>query len=867
MTGHAITGGEERELERALDLFEELADLDPGHQSERLGAIRREAPGLAARIEAMLRADRAPRLDPGLLHGESDSDLSAGSVIGSFRILEELGRGGMGIVYLAERADADFEQRVALKVMSSRLRSPELVGRFQQERRLLARLEHPNIARLIDGGFTPGGLPYYVMELVEGERIDRYCDRHRLTVDQRIDLFLKVCEAVGHAHRHLIVHRDLKPSNILVNEAGAPKLLDFGIAKPVDLAETELTAAQPPDGWGAGSTACADLTRTGMMRLTPEYASPEQLRGEASTTATDVYSMGVLLYELLCGARPRRVGARSPRELAEAITDEAAMAPSSAVSAADERGAEGAARAAERASLRGATCSRLRRRLRGDLDAIVLCALHLDPGKRYETAQALAADLERERAGLSVSARPDTLSYRTLRLLRQHRGLLGAVAVVVLALSIGLLLALRETLRARAERDLARGVSSLLQGVLEAPDPSVAGSRGRETRLEDLLRGASSNLDAAMGEWRPEVEAEIRTTLGRTYLNLGMLAEGERELHRAVALWERVAGFERYDEAYRAALLLIIVPTLQRGLTPELEASLLALLERCRASEACPPDTEANLLAALGNQYSNVGRRDEAEERLEQALARIPHLPPSEERDYLHPLLLRELGLLACDRGELARCRELLEEALTLPDVPDPHRVTILRALGTVDRLLGDLASARELLDRALQLGLEVQGPDHVSVGRVHVEQAETLFDEGEAEQAREVLDRGIETLRAQLEPSHGFLTAGLLAEARLLIAEGRPDRAEAVLREVLAAREPERARAISDPDVARSESLLGWALWRKGEHEEGRRRMEIATEALAEILGDDDPRVTEARARLSSVSSEPGGTRAPGAR
>ncbi|MEO5898214.1 MAG: serine/threonine-protein kinase, partial [Vicinamibacterales bacterium] len=305
--------------------------------------------------------------------------------IGAYRIVREIGRGGMGTVYLGERADAQFEMRVALKVIKRGMDTDAVLQRFRHERQILAGLEHPNIARLLDGGNTIEGLPYFVMEYVDGQPIDEYSRAQRLTIAQRLELFRQVCGAVSYAHQHLVVHRDIKPSNILVTADGVPKLLDFGIAKLLAVGDAEQSMATEPGG----------------LTMTPQYASPEQLQGARVTTVSDVYALGVLLYELLAGRRPYDVGGKSPQEVRQIV--DGVDPPRASVSA---------ARDGEEA---------LARRLRGDLDAIVMTAMRKDPVERYPSVALLADDVRRHIDGLPVTARGDSWGYRAARLVRRRK--------------------------------------------------------------------------------------------------------------------------------------------------------------------------------------------------------------------------------------------------------------------------------------------------------------------------------------------------------------------------------------------------------------------------------------------------------------
>ncbi len=341
--------------------------------------------------------------------------------IGPYRLASELGRGGMGIVYLGERVEGGFEQRVAIKLMKRGLDTDELLWRFRHERQILARLDHRAIAKLFDGGATADGRPYIVMEHVVGEPVTAYCNARRLSVEQRLRLFCRVCAAVHYAHGRLVVHRDLKPANILVTEAGDLKLLDFGLAKVL---------AKEEDG-----VETPTVTRLGLQAMTPEYAAPEQVVGGPVSRATDVYSLGVVLYELLTGRKPYRLGRRFGAQAERTIVEVEPDPPSEVV----EDPLEGEDR------LAGASCltpAGLRRQLAGDLDAIVLTALRKQPERRYGSAQALAEDILRHLAGQPVKARPDGCWYQMRKFAHRHRvGVVGAAILIVFLLSFAVVTA------------------------------------------------------------------------------------------------------------------------------------------------------------------------------------------------------------------------------------------------------------------------------------------------------------------------------------------------------------------------------------------------------------------------------------------
>ena len=442
----------------------------------------------------------------------------------------------MGRVFLALRDDDQFQRRVAIKVAHA-AQAPELLARFRSERQILAGLDHPNMARLLDGGTTEEGVPYLVLEYVEGEPIDHYCDARQMPISERLQLFRAVCAAVHYAHQNLVVHRDLKPANVLVTPDGTPKLLDFGIAK---LLKPELLAQAPA------------LTTALHRPMTPEYASPEQVRGERSTTASDVYSLGVLLYELLTGCRPLRLQGQTPsRDRAHRQRGGAGAA---------ERGRPPARprtptgrTAEERSRARGTSPEKLRRMLEGDLDNIVLMALRKAPARRYASAEQLAEDLRRHLDGLPVRARKDTIRYRTGQV-RAAQPLLAGDGGGLLRARGGLRGEPRAA-RAGAGRGARRGpaggrdraarVASFLQDVFRLADPR--GARQRVTAREILDRAVERLGE--QGQDRPEVRAALLDTMGNVYRHLGLYSRAEPLLEEALAQRRASLGEEHLDTA------------------------------------------------------------------------------------------------------------------------------------------------------------------------------------------------------------------------------------------------------------------------------------------------------------------------------
>ena len=452
-----------------------------------------------------------------------DDHSRSGQSIGQYRVVREIGRGGMGVVLLAVRDDDQFEKRVAIKLLRRGMDTEDLLRRFRNERQILASLEHPHIARLIDGGMTEDGLPYFVLEYVEGEPLDKYCDEHRLPTSDRLQIFGKVCAAVQYAHQNLIVHRDLKPSNILVTSEGEPKLLDFGIAKLLDPKLNAYTISP---------------TATMARLMTPDYASPEQIRGRPITTASDVYSLGVVLYRLLTGHPPYHFADSSPQEIERLVCDTEPERPSTAVSRvkAFTTGESVTRITPESVSkARQEQPDALRRRLRGDLDNIVLKAMRKEPERRYSSAAQLAEDIGRYTEGLPVIARKDTFTYRASKFIGRNKVGAAAAAVVLLAILAGLTTSIWQARVARGERAKAEGVSRFLETMLLASSPtSTFRKRKNDASVRDVLDEASKRLASGGLSGQPEVRAQLQRIIGASYISQGQFDLAEQNLTTAL---------------------------------------------------------------------------------------------------------------------------------------------------------------------------------------------------------------------------------------------------------------------------------------------------------------------------------------------
>lgn len=632
---------------------------------------------------------------------ERDGDDLIGKTIGAYSVLSRVASGGMGSVYKAARTGADFEQVVALKVVKRGMDSEEILRRFRRERQTLASLSHPNIARLYDGGITPDGRPYIAMEFVDGTPLDAYCRGRRLSLRSRLMLFEKVCSAVGAAHRSLIVHRDLKPANILVTPQGEPKLLDFGIA-----------AVLTP----AGTTA---LTAPTERRLTPDYASPEQVQGGPIGTASDVYSLGAILYELITGARAHIFAGHSSAEIERVIREVIPPAPS--VRVASERD--------EHASLGETSIGKLARHLTGDLDTIVMTALRKEPERRYAGVELLALDIRSYLEDRPIAARPDTLGYRATKFIRRNTAACAAGLVVTGVILGSTIVVWRQAQIAKQERDAAfeardqsEEVVAFFEQMLAAADPK---GLGRNATIKAVVDQTALGLLAQFGD-RPVILARLRSAIGRTYMALGLLDEASFELEAARAIRERELPADHHDRI-ESLKELSELRFAQRRLE-EAESLARETLARHREQRGEDNHDTAEAWNNLGAILRARGNLVEAEQALTRAIEiyRAARRPPLALSDAIN-----NLAGVWIARGELGRAEALLDRARLLREhaLDRGHvlRAQSLHNLGQVAVLLNKVDEGRRLLSEAIsEYGPEESAPA-MSLARAHADLANVL--------------------------------------------------------------------------------------------------------------------------------------------
>jgi serine/threonine-protein kinase len=791
-------------------MLDEALDLAPEQRATWLAQITRAQPEIGPALQKLLAAHASAEGDDPLralptlpaapdapAAGVHASGLAAGDRVGPYRLLREIGGGGMADVWLAERADGAFKREVALKLpLVSRLRR-DLAERFGRERDILARLEHPHIARLYDAGLGAEGLPYLAMEYVPGQPINRYCDYKRLDVAARVRLFGQVLDAVQYAHANLVVHRDLKPSNILVTADGQARLLDFGIAKL--LADDE-TAQE------------TRLTQLSGRALTPDYASPEQIRGEPLTIATDIYSLGVVLYELLTGGRPYRLKIESAAQLELAIVEAEAVRPSSAAAAAGARA-------------RSTTAAQLARTLAGDLDTIVLKALAKEPGARYGTALAFAEDLQRYLDGRAVQARPASLWYRTEKFVRRNKVAVGAAAAATVAL-LGLTVisfwqagvARRQAEIAAHEARRAASVQDFLLDIFRAnSDRQQDPARARNTTAREMLDLGAERLQSALQD-APEARAEVMKTLADMYYELQLEEQSAAIETQRIALLKQLYG----PDDRRVAEALVALATALHA-TPRRDEILPALMEAKRILDANHDFTSrlrGELLTRLAQRHQNISLEQMRAYADDAVRVLRAHQVPDQDR------LSTALHLAARARvqlGEYAAGERLYRESIDeLRKAKPVSQVALLQTAVSLAECLAaeqQIESAIETLREASENARKNLGPDDPGSIVADSRLAALLHGIGQREEARRLHEEALRRVLAIKGDADTLFTPIVRSDyARSLFAEGRLRAAAEQIEKVVATNRRHYPNSAVLAQVLRTQAAIATARGRYGE-------------------------------------------------
>ncbi len=805
----------------------------------------------------------------------------AGDRIGQYRVLRTLGVGGMGEVFLAERADAEFEQLVAIKVVYGGSVARAVQSRLKIERQILAQLDHPNIAHLLDGGSLPDGTAYLVMEYIDGLPIDVFCDSHCLDVAARLELFQSVCAAVHYAHQNLIVHRDLKPSNILVTAAGVPKLLDFGIAKLLDERQ-------------AGHHTLA-VTHADIRLMTPDHASPEQVRGQAITTSSDVYVLGVLLYKLLTGTSPFVIPTMRLTDIERAICEKDPPLPSHAVDTDDTAETRGIVEA------RSTTAKRLRRALGGDLDNIVLMAMRKEPERRYGSSQQMADDIQRYLDGKPVIAHRDTLSYRTAKFVRRHWFTVTAAAGVVFLILAFAMTTYMQSLRIAAERDRvaeqrataererarAEEVSGFLVNLFKLSDPQE--NRGNQITARELLDSGTKRLRAGLQN-QPETRAALLGTVGAVYNSLGQYKEAQPILAESLALQTQAS-----DKSYIETLLELGRARIGAGDLSGAEAPLQKALHLSQGNFGAASQESGRALWSLGELRYEQDRFLDAKELYNRGLNILentgaPATDVSALLDDLakvyadeqqwslakqtderaleidrrvlgddHPRIamrLNDLAIVAQNIGDLKLAETLFRDSIRRNELAygDRHPETAA-ARGNYGLLLqreGRLTEAEPLLRSALDIELKLYGPGSYSVAYDRVSLAMLLHDQGNLSEAESQFRQALAVYDKSLPANHQYRASALMHFAQLLVDRGKPEEALSLSDQSLGIWNA--TSAASNPYVTQAHAIHAYALAHLGRRHEAAEELDAAMPVLVRARGADDPFVRRAQNWLKAL-------------
>jgi eukaryotic-like serine/threonine-protein kinase len=808
-----------------------------------------------------------------------------GDRIGPYRVLRTLGVGGMGEVYLAERADAEFEQQVAIKVVFGSALARGVQSRLKIERQILAQLDHPNIAHLLDGGSLPDGTAYIVMEYVDGIPIDAFCDSNRLDIAARLRLFQTVCSAVHYAHQNLVVHRDLKPSNILVTAAGVPKLLDFGIAKLLDERQ-------------AGRHTLA-VTHADVRVMTPDHASPEQIRGLAITTSSDVYVLGVLLYKLLTGSSPFVIPTMRLADIERAICEKDPPLPSHCI------GADDSADTRSIADARNSSPARLRRVLSGDLDNMVFMAMRKEPERRYASAQQMASDIQRYLDGKPVIARRDTMSYRTSKFVRRHWLPVAAGASALFLIVAFATTTYVQSVRIAAERDRvavqreraehervrAEEVSKFLVDLFKLSDPEE--NRGNKVTARELLDTSAKRLRDGLND-QPETKAALLSTVGAVYDSLGQyqdalpmldeslqlqpqahdrsrvntllelgrarigagkLPDAEAPLQEALRLAQNNFGAASLESGHALwELGMLRLQQSQNGEAKDLYIRSLAILETSNA-----PQTDVSaVLDDLATVYTREQQWALAKQTYERSLETDRRVLGDD-----HPRVakrLNNLAIVAQNMGDLPRAERLYRESIRLHEriygERHPETAAVKGNLGLLLQREGRLAEAEPLLRGALDAKLAVYGPDNYKVGYTRVSLAMLLHDQGNLAAAESEFRAALAIYDKSLPANHLYRASALMYLARLLVDSGKSDEALAlseqslkILTSILPA---------SSAPTAQAHAIHAYALAHLGRSPEAADELAAAVPVLLSARGPDDPVVRRAQDWLKAVRPQP---------
>jgi serine/threonine-protein kinase len=827
------------------DIFEKAVELN---EEERYSYLRERCKGnfhLFSEVESLL--DSFGRAGTFIEHGalfsgknDEDNDPLIGRIVGKYKIIKILASGGMGRVYLGERSDQQYLKQVAVKLINPGIYHGVIIKRFRNERQALANLDHPNIAKLLDGGATENGIPYFIMEYIEGEPVDKYCDINKLKIHQRLELFRTICSAVHFAHQNLIVHRDIKPENIIVTKDGVPKLLDFGIAKILNSTSEDYIY----DG----------LTRQGTWQLTPEYASPEQILGENVTTSTDIYSLGVLLYVLLTGHRPYKFHNSNPGEINKVITEVHPEKPSVIVTSTEEiilKNGEVLKINPEKISgNRGETPDRLRKILSGDLDNIIKAALRKEASRRYLSVQQFSDDILKYLQGRPIIARHDTFRYRTNKFITRHKvGFISFLIIIFLCVS-GIMAVLWQAEAANKQRDIAQkeaqkaeAVKNFIQEMLSAADPGIS---GKDVKVYDLLKDASRKVDNELKK-QPGVQAELFATIGNVYEGLGIYEEANTNFRKALHLNKNLHSDKSIE--YAGSLKDIALLKHYEGEISEADSLYRLSINIYRSLPLVKPSDYAEVLNDYGILLCDESKFDESEKYLRKALSFAKKLNTD-----LPGTIINNLAITLDYKGDTAEAGRLYKEAYTFfrNKYGDfhPRVATAINNLAFISVQQKNYKESARLFKQALDMKIKIYGEKHPELGLAYHNYATSLYFTGDYYKAEKEFYKAIGIYKLSFNDEHVYYSNTYHWLGRVFIAEKKYYEAEKYLRKALSLRQ----KIFNNPghhSIAASGSELGYCLALQGKFSEAKKLLTDNYNILEKTLGKDNDYTTTARGHL----------------
>ncbi|MEP7077226.1 MAG: serine/threonine-protein kinase [Acidobacteriota bacterium] len=751
----------------------------------------------------------------------------AGKLFGNFQIIREIGSGGMGTVYLAKRTDGEFEQEVALKIVRRSIADSQMVEQFRRERQILASLNHPNIAKLLDGGISEDSLPFLAMEYINGVSITNFVKDRTLDVNARLHLFLKICSAVTYAHRNLIVHRDLKPANILVTTDGEPKLLDFGLAKMVD-------ESLPTD---------STQTQTMFRALTPAYASPEQLKGGPLTTSSDIYSLGVIFHELIAGRRPFHFEGKNLDQIVRTVMGSPPRLPSQ-VESLDP---------IVKAS-----------RLKGDLDNITLMALRTEVDRRYTSVDGFANDIERHLNGLTVSARPNTYKYRAEKYLKRHSIGVTAAFLVLLTAASGVAVSLWQARRAQREKAKAEAVSSFLQTMLNSSSPdSSLQSADHELTVKDVLNHASKRLETEDLSGQPEVKAELQRIIGGSYFTLGQYDLAEQNLSAALEAQTRIYGDAQLETLQTMVMLGAL--WVERGDNAKADEFYRESLPKLRLALKKGEIKADYLLLSLGDfalLRRAMGDSKEAETLLREGLLLAPQLTADAQSN----LNIQEgvLALTLADQGKFHEAEKIIGDKVESIRSQENSQVAALAGnltgLANFQIEQGKLPEAAQNLNEAEAIYRRLFDKSNLQLGDNLRLQAQVLYLEGRYTEAEDKVMETLRIYRAGTSSTYINYATALTIQGQIYSRTNRTAEAEKLLR--LAVQLRTENLPASNFLLAGANGVLGEFLTEQKRFIEAETLLTSSYDSLKNSQSSESPRIRNAAKRLSDLYTKWGRSR-----